>query len=88
MKKILIIAALVMITPMTAQAGWLGNAAMNAVSSSSETKKPTAQYQLDVTGTDVRIYEWQPKGNPDVRCVMVAGSENSSGVACYKVKVK
>jgi len=86
MKKTMITSALLVFGATTAQAGWLGNAAMNAVSGSSETKQPTAQYQLEVTGTNVRVYEWQPKGSNNVRCVFVTGSKNSSGVACYRVK--
>lgn len=58
----------------------------SAMTSGWEDKNPSAKYKLDVYGFDVRVYEWIPKDNPNVRCVFVAGNENSSGVACYDVK--
>jgi len=79
--KIIACALLLVSFATSAHARWLGN----AVSGSSETKNPTAQYQLEVTGTNVRVYEWQPQGNKNVRCVIVAGSTNSSGVSCYNI---
>jgi len=45
-----------------------------------------AKYKIDTHGFNVRVYEWTPKYNKDVRCVFVAGSENSSGNACYNVE--
>jgi len=51
-----------------------------------KTKEVTSQYKIDTYGYNVRVYEWKPKDNEDVRCVLVAGSENSTGVACYNVK--
>jgi len=46
----------------------------------------TKHYKIEAYGYDVRVYEWTPKENPDVRCVFTAGHENSSGTACYKIK--
>jgi len=83
--KIILLAVAVAATITTAHAGWLTSAAMNAATTS-KTVKPTSVYLLDVTGIDVRIYEWQPKGNTHIRCVLVAGSKNSTGVACYKAE--
>lgn len=48
--------------------------------------KPTTKYKIDVYGYDMRVYEWTPKDNPDVRCVFTAGNKNSSGTACYNVR--
>ena len=50
------------------------------------TVDPTVKYKMDTYGYNVRIYEWAPKDNKDVRCVFVAGNTNSTGVACYNVK--
>lgn len=44
------------------------------------------RYKVETYGYNVRVYEWTPKDNKNVRCVFVAGSENSSGVACYEVE--
>lgn len=48
--------------------------------------EPTTKYKLKTYGFDVRVYEWTPKDNPDMRCVFVAGETNSTGVACYPAK--
>ncbi len=47
-------------------------------------KDVTSRYTLDVKGFDVRVYEWTPTANPNVRMVFVAG-ETSSGVGSYVV---
>lgn len=49
------------------------------------TKDTTTKYLLDVKDYDVRVYEWTPADNPNVRMVFVAGNE-SSGVGSYVVK--
>jgi len=83
--KKIIFAALLFGFSTQANAGWLGSAVMNGMSDANETVKPTAVYMLGVTGVDVRVYEWQPKGDKNTRCVFITGSTNSSGVACYKI---
>ena len=50
--------------------------------------KPTTKYKIDVMNFDVRIYEWTPADNPNVRCVFAAGNQNSSGVSCYNINSK
>ena len=52
------------------------------------TKKVDAKYKVETYGYDVRVYEWTPEANKNITCVFVAGSENSSGVACYPKKGK
>lgn len=81
MKK-LIIAITLMMFATAANAGLWDSIA----TSDFPVKETTSHYKLDVYGYNVRVYEWTPENNPDVRCVFVAGSENSSGVACYEVK--
>lgn len=49
---------------------------------------PSAQYKLETYGFNIRVYEWIPADNPNVRCVFAAGNENSTGVACYDVEVE
>ncbi len=80
MKKILLATTLIMFT-LSAQASIWG-----AVASAGWREKSTTKYKLNVSGWDVRVYEWIPEDNEDVRCVFLAGSENSTGVACYDVK--
>jgi|AntRauTorcE11897_2_1112592.scaffolds.fasta_scaffold28584_2 opacity protein-like surface antigen len=59
-----------------------------AVTSGWPTIENVTKYKVSTHGYDVRVYEWTPKDNKNVRCVFVAGSENSSGVACYPVEDK
>ena len=46
--------------------------------------KPTAEYTVDTAGWNIRVSEWTPVGNPNVRC-MFAGGSKKGGVACYPV---
>ena len=81
MKKLFILISFILIAS-TAQAGWIASVA----NSDLPEVKPESKYELDTYGFDVRIYEWTPKDNKNVRCVLAAGNENSSGVACYEVQ--
>jgi len=58
----------------------------SAATSGWETKEDVRKYKVSTYGYDVRVYEWTPLDNKNVRCVFVAGSENSSGTACYPVE--
>lgn len=82
MKKILLIVVTFLLSASLASAGMWDSMA----TSNWEDKAPTSKYKLDVYGFDVRVYEWAPKDNPNVRCVLIAGNNNSSGVACYPVE--
>ena len=57
-----------------------------AMTSGWKDKQPTSKYELETYGYDVRVYEWTPEGNPNVRCVAVTGKNGSYSVACYEVK--
>lgn len=46
-------------------------------------KKVSGKYKLETYGYDARAYEWTPKHNKKVSCVLIAGSSSSTGVACY-----
>lgn len=85
MKKVVVIAGAVLISVLgasVAQAGLFDSAA----TSGWPTIENVTKYKVSTYGYDVRVYEWTPKDNKNVRCVFVAGNENSSGVACYPVK--
>lgn len=58
----------------------------SAVTSTWPTVEDVRKYKLSTHGYDVRVYEWAPADNKNVRCVFVAGNENSTGVACYPVE--
>lgn len=88
MKKIILIVLAIVFVATSVNAGWIGGAVNNALSGDGEGTKEGRQYRLSTYGNDVRVYEWTPLENPNVRCVFVAGSENSTGVACYEVKEK
>lgn len=75
-----LIIALLLSIALPANAGILGSLA-----SSSWPTKETTRYKLDAYGFDVRVYEWTPEDNKNVRCILAAGNNNSTGVACYEV---
>lgn len=78
MKTLLVLTAL-LATSLTANAGMKDS----LLTAGWEDKEPTSKYKLDTYGYAVRVYEWTPDNNPNVSCVFVAGSTNSTGVACY-----
>lgn len=84
MKKILVMALAIALFATPAFAGWLTNMAAG----DGEGTKKSVMYKLEAFGNDLRVYEWTPRDNPNVRCVFVAGSTNSTGVACYEVEEK
>jgi len=49
--------------------------------------KVTGQYNVPAPGWDLRVVEWAPKENKNVRCLFAGGSKKG-GVACYPVKGK
>lgn len=81
MKKLLILIVLIAFAP-PAMAGFL----TNMVAGEGEKTEKSRRYALEAFGNDVRVYEWTPLENKNVRCVFVAGSQNSTGVACYEVE--
>lgn len=84
MKKILVLVLAIALFATPAFAGWL----TNQIAGDGEGTKKSVMYKLEAFGNDLRVYEWTPRENPNVRCVFVAGSENSTGVACYPVEKK
>jgi len=78
LKMALLVACLAL--PQVAQAGLL-----SASRSADWETKATHKYKIDVMNFDVRVYEWTPQDNLNVRCVFAAGNQNSSGVSCYDV---
>ena len=81
MKKQLICGALLSALSFTTQAGLFDQIATGTWDS----VKPTNAYKLETYGYTVRVYEWTPKDNANIRCVFVAGETNSTGVSCYPV---
>lgn len=80
--KVACAVALTVGTMASAHAGLFDSAATSGWPTIENVKK----YKVSTYGYDVRVYEWTPKDNKNVRCVFVAGNENSSGVACYPVE--
>jgi len=50
--------------------------------------KKTYKYMLVSREFDVRVVEWTPKDNPNIRCMVVLGSEKRFGTVCYPVERK
>ena len=48
------------------------------------TVKPSSEYLIETAGWNIRVYEWVPADNPNVRCLFAAGSQKG-GVACYSI---
>lgn len=84
MKKRLLIGALLSTLSLSAYAGLFDQIATGTWKS----VEPTTAYKLETYGYNVRVYEWAPKDNPNMRCVFVAGETNSTGVACYPASEK
>lgn len=39
---------------------------------------PETKYKLDVYGFDARVYEYRPKGNPDILCIATFTGGNTN----------
>jgi len=71
---------LVSIVSLSTQAGlWEKMTTMGA-----QTVKPSSEYLIETAGWNIRVYEWVPADNPNVRCMFAAGSQKG-GVACYSI---
>ena len=65
---------------LSAQAGlWEKVTTMGA-----QTVKPSSEYLIETAGWNIRVYEWIPADNPNIRCMFAAGSKKG-GVACYSI---
>lgn len=75
-----VIAALVFATSEPAQADlW------TALKNSSLPKgEATAGYTVPTTGLDVRVFEFTPKANSNITCVMAFGQTNPVGLQCFE----
>ena len=82
MKKIIVMLVVFLMISAPAFAGLFSSLATDDW----PTENVRSKYKLSTYGYDVRVYEWTPKDNKNVRCVFVAGNENSSGTACYEVE--
>lgn len=49
-----------------------------------QTIKPSSEYLIETAGWNIRVYEWIPADNPNIRCMFAAGSKKG-GVACYSI---
>jgi hypothetical protein len=41
-------------------------------------------YTVPTTGLDVRVFEFTPKSNPNMICVMAFGQTNAVGLQCFE----
>ena len=82
MKKIIVVLVMLLLISTPVFAGLFSTVATGDW----PTEQVEVKYKLSTYGYDVRVYEWTPKYNKNVRCVFVAGNENSSGTACYDVE--
>ena len=54
-----------------------------------ELAQPTAEYEIDTWGSNSEVYEFTPKTNPNMTCVMVMlDSGNDMGLLCFPKAVK
>ena len=47
--------------------------------------KKTYKYMLESQEFDVRVIEWTPKDNPNIRCMVIVGPQRNSAPVCYPV---
>lgn len=79
MKKLLLVLTLLSMSSI-ASAGWLPD-----LSTTVQEVKEVKVYKLKSAGfSNLRVYEWTPLENPNIRCVFVAGSKKG-GTACYPI---
>jgi hypothetical protein len=89
MKKFILVALMLVLASPVFAGGWLNGAINNVIAGGSDApNKATTMYRIETMGNDVRLYEWTPQDNKNIRCIFAAGSENSTGVACYEVEEK
>ena len=74
MKKLLLLALLI---PLSASAG-LWDSVSGAFK---KTIEPVA-YAVAASGSNIRVYEWELQGNPNVTCVYIA-TETDARSHCY-----
>jgi len=80
MKTKLITFLITLVLSLSTQAGlWEKMTTMGA-----KTVKPSSEYLIETAGWNIRVYEWIPADNPNVRCMFAAGSKKG-GVACYSI---
>lgn len=80
MKTKLITLLITFAIPLSVQAGlWEKMTTMGT-----KTVDPSAEYLIETAGWNIRVYEWIPADNPNVRCMFAAGSQKG-GVACYSI---
>lgn len=72
---------------LTLIAGTANAGLLKTIATSGWETKPSAKYKVSTAGYDVRVYEWTPADNENVRCVFVAGADGNgnAGVACYEI---
>ena len=79
MKLTIAALALGAFTATTANAGLFDSVA----TSDWETKK-SDKYKLEAYGFDLRVYEWSPKGNPNIVCVTAFSEKGPIGLQCFE----
>ena len=80
MKKLILAATLFLVSTSASAGLW-----EKVTTLGQETKQNTAAYTVEAAGWNIRVVEWIPAGNPDVRC-MFGGGSKKGGIACYSVK--
>ena len=81
MKQLMIMTALVATVATTASAGLF-----DSVATRNWDTKESDNYKLEAYGFDLRIYEWNPKGNPNVTCITGFSEVGSIGIQCFETK--
>lgn len=81
MKLTIAALALGAFTATTANAGLFDSVA----TSDWETKK-SDKYKLEAYGFDLRVYEWHPKGNPNVTCITAFSEKGPIGLQCFETE--
>ena len=79
MKLTIATIALGVITATSANAGLFDSAATSGWDT-----KESDKYKLESYGYDLRVYEWTPKGNPNVTCITAFSKTGPVGLQCFE----
>mgnify|MGYP001154969070 CR=1 FL=1 len=83
MKLALTTAAIATVIATSANAGLF-----DSVATKNWDTKATEKYKIEAYGYDMRIYEWNPEGNPNITCITGFSEVGSIGLQCFKTEEK
>ena len=78
MAVVMMSVAILSITSLAHAGLWTTVSGMNM-----KTIEPEAVYAVEAAGNNLRVYEWTPSGNSEIRCMFVSGEAKGGAIHCY-----